>query len=1609
MQQFTYAVHPIDMDVYLVFHASVRATTRHQQQQLQAQVYDEYVIPGNTAVLKCHIPAFFKDNLEVVSWIREDNTIIKQTKPSNNARMTFNGNLHISNIVGSSDLELGYWCQVKNKLTNDTFLSKTAGKIRLTEPRGGVPPTITDLTEHISVNLGQVVKLECAGQGNPPPKYRWISGKGAILSSSAVFTWTKTETPGTYSFTCIIENRFGSDSSQVKVIVKEKLDAYITPSIYVANSGEHFNLTCNVKGHPVENVFWMFNGEKVVNNNFMRASEKILYLNSSRSQNEGMYQCFVSNKWDNSQSAAQVILGDVAPTFTKTFKSKKIQPGPSISLECSALGRPIPEITWILNGRVINSNDRFLIEEKFMEERIVTSKLTVKSIRVQDGGEYSCVASNDINKKITHSDSISIYGLPIVQQVHTVNIAAGIDVTLRCYVSGYPIHSIEWEKGRNYLPENTLDYQNGTLLIQNVKDGIDEGKYVCTATNGRGQTAKNETYLNVLVKPSILKSTSNQITAAVGSPFSTFCSVVAGDEPINIYWHKNYKTIILGQGTDISTTKMYSVLQLREVKIEDAGNYTCIAENLVGKANQTIELKISYSPKWIKEPINRHARINEKVSFDCIADAFPKPKIKWRKIVGKKLSKLKDKSRYMVYQNGTFEVKSVDDSVTGKYTCIVANGINPNLHSEVRLQIKNLPKLEKITDPFSATIGSAINVECKMSGDQPITILWQLNDKMISSNSMRSITTASDHRVTTSVISFANISVSDKGTYKCIGRNKHGKFSANVKVETENQTMSDTKQKDLERIITKSKKTVNKKKLKKKEKNILPKTSESILGTSNSQLNMIILIVPAASVIVLLIAVIITIVIYILTKKKNSNSQAVRRASTLDRDSRQGTLNYKKSVASETLDRRYGRLDRPLPVPNYDNMTLQSNKYEIPDYCSIHTQEEISITGPIFITEPRARVEFLNTEGVRLDCLAHGEPIPSIKWYRLDAENEKEIGNLEPILKILNNGSLVLESFTPENFNHEVHSAVYKCRAENEHGSISSVPVSVRATIKQQQQQLQAQVHDGYVIEGNVDHLKVFITPSSQVVDSGEEFELLCKVSGHPVGIITWTLNGMTLEIKNIRTEEGGQYTCSAQNSVGNISHSSNINVYGLPKVHKMKNFTVVADGKISLRCFVSGFPIKDIQWERARKNRYLPRNSVDYGNGTLVINKAVDRKDEGEYSCFASNGQGQGDKQSTFLEILRKPVIDKHWAYVSTADIHGQFSKMCSVESGDVPIEVFWLKNDRPMVLGHGADIATTKMYSVLQIRDIKDIHRGNYTCVAKNIVGQDSKTVELRVSVRPKLLFANESVLLTEKDNVRIYCEAWSNSDLTMSWKFKGNIIKTKKFREMDIAKTGINYGLSYHIQEITEEKAGQYTCLSTNIYGESKKEVAVIFKSYYNTPQQVTNNYLMPTTYHTPAQFEKTTILKFTTLKTENGQSDESKNLNDMQKTFEDADMDEGNLDESEVPDTLPSTNSQGLSVNLNMIIFIVPAVVVILLLLALIMTLTAYLLIKKKNSQQKQLRQTLSEDRNSKYGGSLNYKTRSSAGSIDRRSLRDADMQAKLSSREKMAEYVAIALA
>ncbi|CAD7012109.1 unnamed protein product [Ceratitis capitata] len=151
-------------------------------QYYEADVNKEHVIRGNAAVIKCLIPSFVADFVEVVSWHTDsDENYFPGTEYDGKYLVLPSGELHIRE-VGPEDGYKSYQCRTKHRLTGETRLSATKGRLVITEPVGRVSPKFPTVqtSSSFTANAQAGVTLLCPAQAYPAPMFsvgpRLLSG-----------------------------------------------------------------------------------------------------------------------------------------------------------------------------------------------------------------------------------------------------------------------------------------------------------------------------------------------------------------------------------------------------------------------------------------------------------------------------------------------------------------------------------------------------------------------------------------------------------------------------------------------------------------------------------------------------------------------------------------------------------------------------------------------------------------------------------------------------------------------------------------------------------------------------------------------------------------------------------------------------------------------------------------------------------------------------------------------------------------------------------------------------------------------------------------------------------------------------------------------------------------------------------------------------------------------------------------------------------------------------------------------------------------------------------------------------------------------------------------
>ncbi|XP_066282432.1 papilin-like isoform X1 [Branchiostoma lanceolatum] len=153
----------------------------------------------------------------------------------------------------------------------------------------------------------------------------------------------------------------------------------------------------------------------------------------------------------------------------------------------------------------------------------------------------------------------------------------------------------------------------------------------------------------------------------------------------------------------------------------------------------------------------------------------------------------------------------------------------------------------------------------------------------------------------------------------------------------------------------------------------------------------------------------------------------------------------------------------------------------------------------------------------------------------------------------------------------------------------------------------------------------------------GETTRLDCRAEGIPTPQVIWEKSGVllpgdvprifqlpnnSLEIEDTSMSDAGEYTCTANNGVGDLQKRLvylDVDV-GLEITTRPKNATIVEGETLILICRALGTPTPQVSW--LKEEGPLPEDRTQFvANGDLQISP-VAMEDSGRYTCIVSNGR---------------------------------------------------------------------------------------------------------------------------------------------------------------------------------------------------------------------------------------------------------------------------------------------------------------------------------------------------------------------------------------------------
>ncbi|XP_010006597.1 PREDICTED: neurofascin isoform X2 [Chaetura pelagica] len=560
------------------------------------------------------------------------------------------------------------------------------------------PPTITkqSVKDYI-VDPRDNIFIECEAKGNPVPIFSWTrNGKFFNVakdpkvsmrrrSGTLVIDFHSGGRPEDYEgeYQCFARNDFGTAlSSKIHLQVsksplwpKEKVD------VIEVDEGAPLSLQCNPPpGLPSPVIFWMSSSMEPIHQDkrVSQGQNGDLYFSNVLLQDaQTDYSCnarfhFTHTIQQKNPYTLKVKTTRGIPETTPSFmypygtsSSQMVLRGVDLLLECIASGVPAPDIMWYKKGGELPAGKTKL--ENF------NKALRISNVSEEDSGEYFCLASNKMGS-IRHTISVRVKAAPYwLDEPQNLILAPGEDGRLVCRANGNPKPAIQWlvngEPIEASPPNPSREVAGDTIVFRDTQIGS-SAVYQCNASNEHGYLLANA-FVSVLDVPPRILAPRNQLIKVIQNNRTRLDCPFFGSPIPTLRWFKN------GQGNtlDGGNYKAHEngSLEMDMARKEDQGIYTCVATNILGKAEAQVRLEVKDPTRIVRGPEDQVVKRGSMPRLHCRVRHDPTLKLT--------VTWLKDEAplylgNRMKKEDDGLTIFGVAEKDQGDYTCVASTELD---------------------------------------------------------------------------------------------------------------------------------------------------------------------------------------------------------------------------------------------------------------------------------------------------------------------------------------------------------------------------------------------------------------------------------------------------------------------------------------------------------------------------------------------------------------------------------------------------------------------------------------------------------------------------------------------------------------------------------------------------------------------------------------------------------------------------------------------------------------------------------------------------------------------------------------------------------------------
>ncbi|XP_026787918.3 matrix-remodeling-associated protein 5 isoform X2 [Pangasianodon hypophthalmus] len=694
--------------------------------------------------------------------------------------------------------------------------------------RRGRPKIINTNISTVTVQAESDAYLPCVAVGEPRPFLSWTKiSTGASITQNTKIQRFEVHPNGTLTirnilpldqgqYLCSVQNQYGQDKLVVTLIVLAEHPRVFQPRYQdiTKTLGDTIDLECRSQGNPHPRTTWVLPNRAIVHmeapslgtheHRISILANGTLRIKSATYTDRGVYKCIASNAAGADTISVRLTVAALPPVIQQLKNENITLPeGSTVYLNCSAKGAPPPAISWSMpNGVQLHSSEFVSGLNLFVFNN---GTLYIRGLSPANAGKYECTATNTVGissraVSLTVKKSIASARARITSSSpQKTDVIYGGKLQLDCVAAGDPEPRVIWRTPSKKLVDAHYSYDprikvfaNGSLSIHSVTEK-DEGDYLCAAHNKMGDDYA-PLKVSILTKPAKIEQ-KTQINQKVmyGGDLKVDC-VASGLPNPQIQWAlpdgTMVNSIMKSDRSSGGPSSRYVVfdngtLFFNDVGMHEEGDYTCYAENQIGKDEMKVHVKVVADVPVIRNKTFEVIRVmyGDSASLKCTAKGEPNPHILWFSPTNRVIPSASDK--YLIHNDGTLVIQKVQRFDGGNYTCLARNSAGQD-RKVARLEILvSPPAINGLRGSTNSLKVSAMKnqrklIHCEASGTPVPHVLWVFPENVILPAPYYG-TRMTVHRNGT--LDIHSLRVTDTAKLTCIARNEGGEARLMVQLD----------------------------------------------------------------------------------------------------------------------------------------------------------------------------------------------------------------------------------------------------------------------------------------------------------------------------------------------------------------------------------------------------------------------------------------------------------------------------------------------------------------------------------------------------------------------------------------------------------------------------------------------------------------------------------------------------------------------------------------------------------------------------------------------------------------------------------------------------------